>query len=459
LFAGGEATDEQWAAFDSPLRRPLVLTDTARSTLLGLVQSVCDVIAPSRGSLSRSRQDIAYYDTERDKLITEVAEFAGAVAALQADPVISAVYGPDNAHRLAIQFVYNTCGLLDRGADIPAAFEATWTALVVETSQLDWRFAGVANLNNFSYDGDIADLGHGVSIQGRSFERLKQTLNWDQVDLDRLTEDWSAGYGASSYVLVVVTTQPKGPANFVLASDGAAYPLAARALLAMRLHGAGGLHLGRMLLNRPAAFNVGVGGRSSTGWTIWRPGIQYKLTDTMIPDIRQQVDTLTTVENHLQTSARHIGLALRSFSSIYDRLMHQGEDCVIDSITALEALWKLDSELSFRLAFRTSSLLGRTDDSREKIFETLRTYYKIRNKIVHGSTLSKNESALVLNDEPLREIVRTTLRAFIHLLANPGEWTVQRLASDPDPILLHSERRSALQKAMALLPGGDDDSK
>lgn len=436
-----------------------MLTDTARSTLLGLVQSVCDVIAPSRGSLSRSRQDIAYYDTERDKLITEVAEFAGAVAALQADPVISAVYGPDNAHRLAIQFVYNTCGLLDRGADIPAAFEATWTALVVETSQLDWRFAGVANLNNFSYDGDIADLGHGVSIQGRSFERLKQTLNWDQVDLDRLTEDWSAGYGASSYVLVVVTTQPKGPANFVLASDGAAYPLAARALLAMRLHGAGGLHLGRMLLNRPAAFNVGVGGRSSTGWTIWRPGIQYKLTDTMIPDIRQQVDTLTTVENHLQTSARHIGLALRSFSSIYDRLMHQGEDCVIDSITALEALWKLDSELSFRLAFRTSSLLGRTDDSREKIFETLRTYYKIRNKIVHGSTLSKNESALVLNDEPLREIVRTTLRAFIHLLANPGEWTVQRLASDPDPILLHSERRSALQKAMALLPGGDDDSK
>ena len=436
-----------------------MLTDAARSTLLGLVESACDVIAPSRGSLSRSRHGIAYYNTERDKLITEVAEFAGAVAALQADPVISAVYGPDNAHRLAIQFVYNTCGLLDSGADIPAAFEATWTALVAETSQPDWRFAGVANLNNFSYDGDIADLGHGVSIQGRSFERLKQTLNWDQVDVDRLSEDWSAGGGASSYVLVVVTTQPKGPANFILSSDGAAYPLAARALLAMRLHGAGDLHLGRMFLNRPAAFNVGVGGRSSTGWTIWRPGNQYKLMDTMIPDIRQQVDTLTTVENHLQTSARHIGLALRSFSSIYDRQMHQGEDCVIDSITALEALWKLDSELSFRLAFRTSSLLGGTDDSREKIFETLRTYYKIRSKIVHGITLSRNESALVHNDEPFRKIVRTTLRAFIPLLANPCEWTVKRLASDPDPVLLHSERRSALQKAMVLLPGDDDDSE
>jgi hypothetical protein len=207
-----------------------------------------------------------------------------------------------------------------------------------------------------------------------------------------------------------------------------------------------------MFLNRPAVFYTGIGGRTYAGWTIWRSGTQYNLSATMIPEIRQQVDTLMAVENHLNTSARHLGLALRSFSSIYDRLMHQGEDCVIDSITALEALWKLDSELAFRLAFRTSSLLGTTDDLREQIFETLRTYYKIRSKIVHGSTLSGNELPLVQNDEPLRDIVRKTLRAFIHLLANPGEWTVGRLAPDPDSVLLHSEKRSSLQKAMAVLP-------
>jgi len=39
---------------------------------------------------------------------------------------------------------------------------------------------------------------------------------------------------------------------------------------------------------------------------------------------------------------------------------------------------KLDSELSFRLSFRTSSLLGTSDDLREQIFETL-----------HGDTVSK----------------------------------------------------------------------
>jgi len=237
-----------------------VRAEATRSTLLSLVESACDVVTPSRLSLSRSRHGIAYYDTERDRPITEVAAFAEAVAALRADSALSSAYGPDNAHRLAIQFVYNICGLLDSGADIPAAFEATWTALVAETSKPDWRFAAVANLNNFSYEGDVADLGRGVSIQGRSFDRLKQTLEWDQVDLDRLSEDWSAGGGASSYVLVVVTCQPKAPDNFILSSDGAAYPLAARALLAMRLHGAGDLHIGRLFLNRPAAFNVGVGG-------------------------------------------------------------------------------------------------------------------------------------------------------------------------------------------------------
>ncbi len=60
--------------------------------------------------------------------------------------------------------------------------------------------------------------------------------------------------------------------------------------------------------------------------------------------------------------------------------------------------------------------------------------------------------AQVQNDEPLREILRRTLRAFIHLLANPSdEWTVQRVAKDPDPVLLHSERRSVLQGAMDVL--------
>ena len=172
-----------------------MLTDTACSTMFGFVQRACDVVTPSRFSASGSRQGTALYDSSRDKPITELAEFGGAVAALQADPVIAKIYGLENAPRLAIQFVYNTCGLLDNGVDIPSAVEATWSALVTESSRPNWRFAAVANLSNFMFTGDVANLGHGVSVQGRSFDHLRQELGFDQADLDVLTEDWSAGGG------------------------------------------------------------------------------------------------------------------------------------------------------------------------------------------------------------------------------------------------------------------------
>ncbi len=418
------------------------------------MQTAYGSLASTAAAAHRFRQAIAYYDQDRDRTVAELTEFAGAVAALQPDPAISGAYGGDNVHRLALQFVYNTFGLFASSGDPSAAFEDAWKGLAAETGEPTWRFGAVANLNNFSFAADMADLGHGVSIQGRSFDRLRTSLHFDQYALDRLSEDWSAGGGASSHVLVVVTSQPKSSDNFILGSDGASYTLAARALLAMRLHGPGDLGIGRMSLHRPAHFNVGVGGRTYSGWTIWRPGTRYTLTETMLPAIRGQIDALAAVETNLQTTARHIALALRSFTATYERLTHQAEDCVIDSITALEALWKLDGELSFKLAFRTASLLGITDDAREEIFDTLRIYYRIRSKIVHGSGLSDNERARVIEYEPLRSILRATLRAFIHLLTQPGEWTVGRLANDPDRILLHSERRLSLQKAMRVVPPG-----
>lgn len=425
-------------------------SDASRNALWALVQRVGQIIAAEPSAIRRFR-GIAIYDSAKDRRVTDLPEFAAAAAALSDSPDVATMYGSHNAHRLAIQFVYNTYARVENAAAIAEAFETTWMAFVAETSQPAWRFVAVANINNFSYNADVADLGHGVSVQGRNFDRLKEEYGWDEGDVSRLSEDWTAGGGASSYILVIVTTLPKSPENFINASDGMAYSLAARALLAMRLLGPGDLYIGRMFLNRPMAFNVGVGGRQSAGWTIWRPGTPYTLTDAQLPAIRTQVDTLVSVEDQLQIGARQIGLALRSFSSIYDRLIYQAEDCVIDAITALEALWKLESELSFRLAFRTASLLGDTEDTRGEIFQTLRTYYRVRSKIVHGSNLSAKEGELVSNYDPLLEIVRRALRAFIHLLANPAEWTVKRISNDPDPILLHAERRQALQRAMGLV--------
>jgi hypothetical protein len=39
----------------------------------------------------------------------------------------------------------------------------------------------LVNQNNFSYEGDVADLGDGVSVQGWNFDRLQETFSWDEV--------------------------------------------------------------------------------------------------------------------------------------------------------------------------------------------------------------------------------------------------------------------------------------
>lgn len=107
-------------------------------------------------------------------------------------------------------------------------------------------------------------------------------------------------------------------------------------------------------------------------------------------------------------------------------------------------------ELSFRLAFRTSSLLAHTDDERVSLFIILSNYYKIRSKVVHGSSLTDKQEAELRDDEPLRDIVRRCLRAFLHLAVNPGEWTLGQLEREADTALMHQTTRESLQKAMAL---------
>jgi len=337
----------------------------------------------------------ALFDSDRDRVINQLPAFAPTEHALRNDEDLIRLYGPENAARLALQFVYESWNRTASGASIDQALEAASEAFEAEAATPTWRFTAIANINNFSYNGTFVDLGDGVSIQGRNFERLVTEYGWDDLDLARLSEDWSAGGGASSYILVVETKAPKTPANFVLSSDGASYGLSARALLALRLSGPGSVSTGRFALHRPGHFNVGVGGRAYSGMTLWIPGSPYVLTDDMLPAVRSQIQTLRSVETVLNTSARHVGLALRSFSSTYDRLFHQGEDAVLDCITALEALWKLDGELAFRVAFRTSTLLEEQDDHRDSLFDLLRTYYKLRSKIVHGTVLGPKEQALL----------------------------------------------------------------
>jgi hypothetical protein len=171
----------------------------------------------------------------------------------------------------------------------------------------------------------------------------------------------------SSFVLLLEKKVPKTPDNFLMIDDGTAYVRAARALLALRLVGAGDIRIGRLFLARPASFNVGISGMMSNGFSVWHPGPTYKLTADKIPDVKRSYQEIALLESKNDKQTRSLRLALRSFSSIYDRYLHQTEDRVLDAITALEALWRLDVELALRLSFRTSALLGNTDNERVHI--------------------------------------------------------------------------------------------
>ncbi len=392
---------------------------------------------------------IAYYDSRKDKLVTDLPAFSEAVNALEESREVSTLFGVTEARRIALQFVFNAYPLVCAGSSVDVAFDTVWNGFVRELTTPTWTFAAVANLQNIDCSEDSIEIEGGISVRGRSFRELETLLGWSQSRLKVLAEDWETG-GASSFVLFLQKKVPKTPDNFMLLDDGTAYLRAARALRALRLVAPGDVRIGRLFLARPTCFNVGIGNMQSQGISIGHSGRQYSLTPDLIPNVRRWFSEISMLEEKGEKQIRNLALALRSFSSMYDRHFHQDDDRILDAITALEALWKLDAELAFRLSFRTGALLGATDDECVAVYETVAQYYKIRSKIVHGSRLNDTESRLVFENEPIRDVVRRTLRAFLHLANHPGEWTLPRLDKEADVALLHAGRRQALRASMAL---------
>lgn len=423
--------------------------EQAQAALQTLTLQGLSAIAQSSFGIAGCKGGIAYYDTRKDDLVTTHASFEPAVEALARIPAVQTFFGAVEAKRLAIQFVFNACRWVSDGVPADAAIEQVWAAFVQELSTPTWTFAGVANVQNIECSENIINLFDGISVRGRSFEELSALLNWGPPQLDYLVKDWMEG-AMSSFVLFVQKQVQKTPDNFLFTDDGTAYTRAARALLAMRLHAPGDVRFGRLFFTKPTAFNVGIGGMQSSGFSVWHPGLIYRLTSEEVPQITQLYESLCDLEARADKTNRNLVLALRSFSSIYDRSFHQAEDRILDAVTTLEALWKLDVELNFRLAFRTATLLAVSDDERVSIYEILCQYYRIRSKVVHGGSLSELQTQQLREDEPLRNLVRRALRAFLCLAINPGEWTLKRLYDEGDCVLLHTSKRKALQAAMGI---------
>jgi hypothetical protein len=83
-------------------------------------------------------------------------------------------------------------------------------------------------VRSLTAEGGPFEFGDGVSIRGRSFEELRE-LGFSQHILTALSDHW-AGFGASSYVMLIETRAPKSPDNFILGNLGTEFTKAWRVL-------------------------------------------------------------------------------------------------------------------------------------------------------------------------------------------------------------------------------------
>ena len=393
------------------------------------------------------RRGIAFYDSRRDERFTNLESFADAVSALNALPFVRLQYGEEAAGRLALQFVYGFCGDLAEPIFDASAFDDAWSSFWQELVANEWTYIQVANIQTFRSGSSPLDLGDGISIRGRSFEELRRIAGWGDFELGELSRDWQQS-GASSHVLIVESKVPKSPDNLVQGNDPAALMNAQRTLLSMRLLEQGDIRIGRLFDSRPTAFNLGLGGLSSSGSSKWHPGPEYHLDESEIGSLRALYETVARFEDLHSQKFRNIALALRRFSSIYDRSL--ADDRIVDAIIAIEALFPINAELFFRLATRTAGILAANDSERVATFGKMVDYYKARNEIVHGASPKGKHLALIQNDEPLRNTVRRLLLAFLYLVESGKHPPTSEFHKQLDATLQHSRRRAELRRAMRL---------
>jgi len=245
-------------------------TTNSKEALRVLAEQAVLKAAESDFALESFRYAAAWYDTERDRIITELPTFEETRAALGALPVVQERYGPAPDReavweRLALQFIYGFLGNLSEPTFDPSSFETTWEAFWKELSEPKWTWLSLANLQNFHNESMLLDLGDGITIRGRSSEELAR-MSWSEWHLEQLNREWLDGGVNSAYVILTEHKLPKTPDNLVL-TDTTGHEKATRALLALRLLKDGEIGISRMWHFRPASFNLGLGGYSATGYS------------------------------------------------------------------------------------------------------------------------------------------------------------------------------------------------
>jgi hypothetical protein len=441
---------------------------TIKQALRVLAEQAVQRVAEHDSGWQYFSRATAGQDMRRDQVITELPSFVDARAAFGLSSIVRDYYGdggaPDYEHaweRLALQFVYGFLGNISQPTFDLTVFEATWEAFWGELSAPEWHWRGLAQLQNFSSDADLLDLGNGIAIHRLDKQDLVN-MGWTEWHWEQLVQERHQGL-LGSYVLATEHRLPKEPDNFV-GNDIVTYVKATRTLLALRLLKDGRVRMGQMWLHRLDSFDLGLLGYHTMGLPPTRfdfmPGSAYTLEAAEQPAVCDLYDAVTRYEATGDQAPVNVNLALRSFSDIYERRDQWRNDTqLVDAITAAEALLGTRAELAFTLAFRVAAMLGNDDDERVRIFESMKGYYDTRSRVVHGGSelynkqgqLKDKPRSYLENQQDLRDYVRRLLVGFLRLAVSGSHpFDSAFFKDDLDSALLHSTRRFELRLAMGL---------
>jgi hypothetical protein len=310
----------------------------AKAAFRALAKQTLEMICATGEGLGPYHRGEADYYSERCKSFTELSSFSAAVTALAAVLFVKEGCRPEDLNRLSLQFIYVLCNKLHEPVFDANVFDTVWASFWVEVLQTEWIDIGVAHLQNFKTTASVLDLGDGVSIRLRTPEALGSFLGSADWRVAHLDEDGKQG-ARGTHALVVVSKTPKTAANFNSVGDPSLQTRGRRALLALRLFKPGDARIGRMFLCRQLTFDAGVRAVHAVGFSLWHPGLIFNLEASEVASVVSMYKLLAGFEARPGEKLRNIALALRSFTSIYERIWPQAEDRIVDAVIALEALW------------------------------------------------------------------------------------------------------------------------
>ena len=305
--------------------------------------------------------------------------------------------------------------LTDRVSWDAGAFAATFDELSDYLKRDEDNFLCTATLDNFQMDKPHLDIRENLWIEELSWaERQKK---YEELTRSPMRMAWNE----SEIFKVEYVLRSLGPVsrnNNLWAAVHQRQRLIGSALSSLRLM-APGLVSSRMTWwtgVEPRFHSIGPGLQGSMSMPVGGPDMQLSASAAVATSVDAIIRALDA-----PPWDSGFEVAMRRYEYGYER--SNEEDRMVDYWIGLEALFTTadeKAETADKLARRIARLLGETPEARLNMFRKVKTLYRTRSRLVHGSPPSRDR--VLADTEESANLLREALRS--RLLTR---WAVQQL--------------------------------